>query len=632
VVYVLRLDGWRVFGPVLRYELFRTARQGRAFSLRCLYSIVLLVVLFLVYTQRFGQLGRDPWRFLWDSGKVSILELAGFANSISSAFLAAQIITVYLLTPLFAAGAIAGERERGTLDHLLVTHLHNSEIVLGKLGARLANMTLLVLTGLPVLGFLLFLGGVDPNLVIAGFLATLATMASLGSLGVLNSIRATSTRQAAVSTYLMVGAYQLLSFPCMGCGFVGDIPASGNIVIAALDVTKGTNRSFLSSDLPMIAARYIIFHGAVALVCSALAVERLRGLRRRPELRLRRRRASAEAETAVPRSLQLIGAVLISESPPQAAQSRRHHVILRPQIYQEGSMPLRRPRPRPTDQPLLWKELHVGTLLPWQGPARAIAAILFGSILMATGLIFLISFLTILAGANASEMADPFSRIVGTAVAALLLLGVAIRAAASFSGERERQTLDDLLSTPLDNRTILMAKGLGSILSVRTGCWVLLVIWLLGVMAGGTPIVAFPILVLAWIVYALLLSGIGILCSLASRTTLRATIITLSITAGLVILPWTIDLGWDVLAYVLGFQQNMLSGSLETALNPLATLNWLSSPHGQQGRSTGFARPQPTDAEWASALMGLTLYAIAARILWWFIRVRFGRMTGRMPV
>src|SRR5262249_17784186 len=183
--YLFGPGDWRIFGPVLRYELYRTARQGRAFSLRCLYSIVLLVVLFLVYTQQFGRMGRDPWSFMWDGGKVSIHDLAGFANSISSAFLAAQIITVYLLTPLFAAGAIAGERERGTLDHLLVTHLHDREIVLGKLASRLASLTLLVLTGLPVLGFLLFLGGVDPHIVIAGFLATLVSMASIGSLGVL---------------------------------------------------------------------------------------------------------------------------------------------------------------------------------------------------------------------------------------------------------------------------------------------------------------------------------------------------------------------------------------------------------------------------------------------------------------
>src|SRR5262249_1342272 len=152
--------------------------QGHWFSLRCLYASILLIALFLIYTQWFGRVGRDPWRFFWDGGKLPIDRLAGVANSVSAAFLGAQMLTVFLLSPLVAAGIIAGERERGTLDHLLVTHLRDREIILGKLAARLASLTLLVMTGLPVLGLMLFLGGVDPNLVLFGFVATLASMAS----------------------------------------------------------------------------------------------------------------------------------------------------------------------------------------------------------------------------------------------------------------------------------------------------------------------------------------------------------------------------------------------------------------------------------------------------------------------
>jgi ABC-type transport system involved in multi-copper enzyme maturation permease subunit len=229
-------------------------------------------------------------------------------------------------------------------------------------------------------------------------------------------------------------------------------------------------------------------------------------------------------------------------------------------------------------------------------------------------------------------MANPFTRIVGTAVACTLLIGIAIRSAASFSGERDRQTLDDLLTTPLDNRTILTAKALGSILSVRAGCWVLLVIWALGVMAGGVPILAFPILILAWIVYALLIAGIGTWCSLASRTTLRATIWTLSITVGLVLLPWVVELGLDLLTNALGYRQHGLTSLLQSALNPVATLSWLSSSRTGNLVTDFHAATNPLAAEWAAALLGLTAYAVAARCIWWMIRVRFGKMTGRMPV
>ncbi len=60
----------------------------------------------------------------------------------------------------------------------------------------------------------------------------------------------------------------------------------------------------------------------------------------------------------------------------------------------------------------------------------------------------------------------------------LLLLGVAIRAAGSVSGERARHTLDDLLATPLSNRDIIHGKWLGSIVGMRRGwLWLGTCIW-----------------------------------------------------------------------------------------------------------------------------------------------------------
>ena len=52
-----------------------------------------------------------------------------------------------------------------------------------------------------------------------------------------------------------------------------------------------------------------------------------------------------------------------------------------------------------------------------------------------------------------------------------MLLAVAVRASGSISGERDKQTMDGLLTTPLDGHTILLAKWVGAILSVRWG-WV----------------------------------------------------------------------------------------------------------------------------------------------------------------
>src|SRR6202011_4056052 len=76
-------------------------------------------------------------------------------------------------------------------------------------------------------------------------------------------------------------------------------------------------------------------------------------------------------------------------------------------------------------------------------------------------------------------------RLAGTFVCCLTILGVAVRASTSIGNERDRQTLDSLLTSPMDSGTMLWAKFIGTLLSVRLA-WVWLgLIWAIGVVTGG---------------------------------------------------------------------------------------------------------------------------------------------------
>ena len=55
------------------------------------------------------------------------------------------------MTPAVAAGGIASERQRRTIEYLFATDLSNGEIVLDKLCARLLTVGKLLLATLPVL-------------------------------------------------------------------------------------------------------------------------------------------------------------------------------------------------------------------------------------------------------------------------------------------------------------------------------------------------------------------------------------------------------------------------------------------------------------------------------------------------
>src|SRR5207244_3797186 len=161
--------GWvQLFGPVLFYDMVRTARRSRYILMRLLYANLLLAILCSMFFSREVHL------------RAHQREIAVLAESFFSVFMIVQIVLVAVMTPAYVAGAIAEEKDRKTLEFMLATDLTNREIILSKLLSRLANLTLFLLTGLPILSLIQFLGGVDPNLVLAGFVATLMTMLGLG--------------------------------------------------------------------------------------------------------------------------------------------------------------------------------------------------------------------------------------------------------------------------------------------------------------------------------------------------------------------------------------------------------------------------------------------------------------------
>ena len=77
-----------------------------------------------------------------------------------AAMLAIQFAMILLITPAMTAGSIAGERERQTLDMLLVTNTGSLRIVAGKLLESLGYVALLLVAALPTMCLTLITGGV----------------------------------------------------------------------------------------------------------------------------------------------------------------------------------------------------------------------------------------------------------------------------------------------------------------------------------------------------------------------------------------------------------------------------------------------------------------------------------------
>jgi ABC-type transport system involved in multi-copper enzyme maturation permease subunit len=115
-----------------------------------------------------------------------------------------QIILIVVITPATTSAAISGERQRQTLDLLLVTRLSSLGITLGKLLAAISFNLLLIICSLPIFGLVFLFGGVGPDQLAEVFLIFLTTVFSFGSIGILVSALAQRANAATVVTYVIV--------------------------------------------------------------------------------------------------------------------------------------------------------------------------------------------------------------------------------------------------------------------------------------------------------------------------------------------------------------------------------------------------------------------------------------------
>src|SRR5262249_19196593 len=121
---------------------------------------------------------------------------------------------------------------------------------------------------------------------------------------------------------------------------------------------------------------------------------------------------------------------------------------------------------------------------------------------------------------------NSWMRPMGTAGVCVMMLGAGLRAAGCLVGERERQTLDSLLTTDLDRREILAAKWYGCWWSVRSGALALGVLLALGLITTGLHPLSIPLLGAAYYVYVTFAINVGLYYSQVCRTTWRATVAT----------------------------------------------------------------------------------------------------------
>lgn len=182
-------------------EMVAASRQGREQGLRA----GLAIVVFLAVGGSFA-----GWAY-WLGGVVEGRQMIRVAGT---AMLFASFSQLGLGFPamLRVALSIVGERERRTLDHLLVTRMSSVGFVLGKFAAGLVATLMTLAAGLPIVLLIHSLGGIDLYWIGLAYAALVAIVVFLGALAVWTSVESPDRRASVVLFMLLMSAWMIGPF------------------------------------------------------------------------------------------------------------------------------------------------------------------------------------------------------------------------------------------------------------------------------------------------------------------------------------------------------------------------------------------------------------------------------------
>ncbi|MCH8839360.1 MAG: ABC transporter permease subunit [Planctomycetes bacterium] len=126
------------------------------------------------------------------------------AKPLANLLFLGQYVLMSLMAPSFAAGAITGEKERKSYEMLLASPLRPGAIVFGKLAASLCPLAELMICSLPIVMLCLPLGGVHLSEVFAAYFAMILSVALFGMISLWCSSVFVRTSASLVVSYMLI--------------------------------------------------------------------------------------------------------------------------------------------------------------------------------------------------------------------------------------------------------------------------------------------------------------------------------------------------------------------------------------------------------------------------------------------
>ena len=315
-----------------------------------------------------------------------------------------QLSLAVLAAAMTAAIAVSVEKDRRTLELLLLSRLSERELVLGKLAASLLRVLLMLLSAIPVFGIASLFGGVTGIQLGRLFIVTAAAALSASSIATTVAFWKDTTFQAVAIT-----AFSLVAWIVIGEAatrwfgpLVGEQISPARAMFAALSPAGGNLGAFLS------------LCGLVIIGTNLVAIRKVRSWNMSRDAR---RAAQAQGTTG-------------------SSESRRTRDIWK--------------------NPILWREICTNAY------GRTIVIVRIAWLLLFTAAVA-----GIVSEARA-ENPDRFAVAVAVIPMALAsLLAVTALAITSITTERDRGSLDLLLVSDLEPKEFIWGKLFGAIAVAR---------------------------------------------------------------------------------------------------------------------------------------------------------------------
>lgn len=216
-----------MLNPVFRREAITSLRNWK------IYGVIMFHVFIIALAAMV---------FLWVNMGFSVYNTSFEPQTVVYFYImlsAFQTALILITTPALCAGSISGERERQTLDLLLITKMSPIALIIGKLMSGIGLVVLMSVSTLPVFAIVFYFGGISifAFIQMAIFMITLSCMA-----GAISIFMSTIFKKSMISTvvvYLIIGGLTLgtlfiaVIFMAWYYSYLYSMNPAGGIVISA---------------------------------------------------------------------------------------------------------------------------------------------------------------------------------------------------------------------------------------------------------------------------------------------------------------------------------------------------------------------------------------------------------------